>query len=116
MQDGQWLAWYVYAEGTGDHPVRIQFLTMMGAGGYQIRLQNGLCIIVNKKFMDRLTPIQDPQWPIVDASQLRRDPECTGGHEVEDSSGKELARAASSALAALAYEQNKALYSERWRE
>ena len=116
MTEGQWLAWYVYAEGTGNHPVRIQFLTMMGDGGYQVRLASGLCIIVSKKFMDRLTPIPDSQWPVVDASQLRRDPPCTGGYEVEDSKGKEMARAASNALDALAYEQNKAMYSERWRD
>jgi hypothetical protein len=118
MTEGTWLAWYVYAEATGSHPVYIQFLTEMHEGSYQVRLKTGLCIIVPKKLVDHFVLVDDPQWPVSDASQLRADRPVTDGRREDEEIGssKELARAASNALGALAFEQNKYLYAERWRD
>ena len=115
MIEGQWLAWYVFGR-PSEHPVCIQFLTEMHEGSCQVRLKSGLCIIVPENLVAHFTPVDDPQWPVVDASQLRsnKDSSVDGGHNAGD--GMELARAASNALSALAFEQNKALYAERWRE
>jgi hypothetical protein len=117
MVEGQWLAWYIFGS-PSHHPVCIQFLTVMHEGSYQVRLKNGLCIIVPKKLVDRFTPVDDPQWPVIDASQLRADKPITDGHREDEETGssRALARAASNALDALAFEQNKYLYAERWRD
>ena len=117
MNEGQWLAWHVYAEATGQHPVRIQFLTMMSEGSYQVRLESGLCIIVTKKFMDRLTEIPSDQWMVTDAAQKPANEVSSvdGGRTMPvPNMFQDVARAASNALDALAIEQSK--YGERWRE
>ena len=115
MQEGQWLAWYIFGR-PSEHPICIQFLTEMHEGICQVRLKSGLCIIVPKKLVEHFTMVDDPQWPIVERSYLRRDPPVTDGRREDEETGKELAHAASNALFALAFEQNKALYAERWRE
>ena len=116
MNEGQWLAWHVYAEATGQHPVRIQFLTMMSEGSYQVRLESGLCIIVTKKFMDRLMEIPSDQWAVTSSKDLPVNAisSVDGGHTVPvPNMFQDMARAASNALGALAFEQSK--YGERWR-
>ena len=112
MNEGQWLAWYIFGN-PSERPVCIQFLTEMHEGSCQVRLKSGLCIIVPKKLVAHFTPVDDPQWPVVDRTYMRSDPPITDEHRVNDDAGKELARAASNALGALAFEHSK--YGERWR-
>ena len=112
MIEGQWLAWYVFGR-PSDRPVCIQFLTEMHEGSCQVRLKSGLCIIVPKKLVAYFTPVDDPQCPVVDRAYMRPDPPITDGYTAETPSGMALARAASNALGALAFEQSK--YGERWR-
>jgi hypothetical protein len=115
MIEGQWLAWYIFGR-PSEHPVCIQFLTEMHEGTCQVRLKSGLRIIVPKKLVEHFTMVDDPQWPIVERAHLPENERSSvdGGRNAGD--GMELARAASNALAALAFEQNKAMYAERWRE
>ena len=112
MIEGQWLAWYVFGR-PSDQPVCIQFLTEMHEGSVQVRLKSGLCIIVPKKLVAHFTPVDDPQWPIVDRAYMRKDPPITDGQIAPGNMFGEIARAASNALGALAFEQSK--YGERWR-